>query len=270
MSHTYSYDLSGFSAGWIFILEPYSTVLDDPDWHPYLLLTECLPGGPHGVLAYGSGQDTEARQGAPCATIQPRIGGRNDNALEKPTRFYPAVLVQQAHDELPRPTETVWRQGRPRHRAARVPDTEFQSVKALIAPSLGLGTGTAMQPGAARGSWRGRIVALSDEYHADTGVRFAVVLTAHHYSAAEHYQVLIPIVSGDGKQAPSSVVRATGQPWIHVLGPHVESALLVVPALESVWHHAHIRPDQEQPPLVHVDRQTLEQVEAQITRFFAI
>lgn len=271
MTDSYSYERTGFSAGWIFILEPYSTVLDDPDWHPYLLLTDCAPGGPHGLLAFGSGQGTEARHGAPSATLHPRIGGRNDNSLEKPTHFYPAILVQQGHHELPRPTETVWRGNRARPRAARIFHAEFRQVRALIGPSLGLGTGTAAHAAAHPGSWRGRIVPMSDEYHEETGVRFALVLTAHAYSAAEHYQVLVPIVPGDGKQAPPSVVRAAGQEWIRLLGPHVQTALLVVPALESVWHHAHIETeDAERMGPVFVDEKTLEAVEDQVALLFGI
>jgi hypothetical protein len=271
MSESYSYELTGFRAGWVFILEPYSTVLDDPDWHPYLLLTDCLPAGQHGVLAFGSGQETEARHGSPSATIQPRIGGRNDNALEKPTHFYPAILVQQAHDELPRPTETVRRGNRLRPRAARVSNQELGSVKALLRDAMGLGTGTAAHPSAHPGSWRGRVVPLSDDYYDETGVRFALVLTAHRYSAAEHYQVLVPIIPGDGKQAASSVVRTTGQSWIQVLGPHVRTALLVVPALESVWHHSHIQlseDDHARP--VFIDQDTLDSVETQVALLFGI
>lgn len=37
----YSYDLNGFEPGWIFILPPYSTILNDPDWHPHYLVTHC-------------------------------------------------------------------------------------------------------------------------------------------------------------------------------------------------------------------------------------
>jgi hypothetical protein len=270
MSGTYSYELGGFRPGWLFILEPYSTVLDDSDWHPYLLLTDRVPGGPHGVLAYGSGQETEAKHGTPCATIQPRLGGVGDNALDKPTRFYPVILVQQVHDELPRLTDIVQRGNRLRPRAARVSAADLQAVRELIAPALGLGSGSTARAGATPRSWRGRIVPLSDEYFADTSVRFALVLTAHRDSSAEHYQVLVPIVAGDGKTAPSSVVRATERPWIRVLGPHVQSALVVVPALESVWHHSHIEADDENMPPVFIDPITLHEVEVQVATFFGI
>jgi hypothetical protein len=267
MSELYSYEIAGFGPGWVFILEPYTTILDDPDWHPYLLLTDCAPGE-YGVLAFGSGQETEAKHGAPYHVVQPRVGGRSDNALEKPTYFYPVILVQQAHDELPRPTQTVQRGARRRPRAARVADSELNAVKALLAASLGLGTRTARADSSPRRSWRGRIVALSDEYHDETSVRFAVVITAHAYSAAEHYQVLVPIVPGDGKQAPGSVVRASNLEWIRILGPHVITAFLVVPALESVWHHAHIQA--ERTPPVFIDEDTMAEVETQVRLFFGI
>lgn len=188
MSGSY-YERDGFAPGWVFILDPYSTVLDDPDWHPYLLLRESKPGGIAGVLAYGSGQETEKRNGALCHTVQPVIGGVNDNALSKPTHFYPVVLVRETHANLPRPSMRVPRGVRLRPRAAKILSRDLQAVQALLHGALGIGSGRARDPGAAAGSWRGIVVPLSDEYEADIGVRFALVLTPHVYSASKGYQL---------------------------------------------------------------------------------
>ena len=270
MSGSY-YVRDGFAPGWVFILDPYSTVLDDPDWHPSLLLRESNPGGIAGVLAYGSGQETEKRKGALCHTVQPVIGGVNDNALSKPTHFYPIVLVRETHENLPRPSMRVPRGGRLRPRAAKIFSRELQAVQALLHDALGIGSGRAGDPGATAGSWRGVVVPLSDEYQADTGVRFALVLTPHRYSASKGYQLLVHIVAGDGMADAAGLVRVTGEPWIQAaLGSHVKEALLVVPALESVWHESHVWAASPREAVGVVGLETLERIEEEVGAFLGV
>lgn len=267
MSGSY-YERDGFAPGWVFILEPYSTVLDDPDWHPYLLLRESKPGEIAGVLAYGSGQETEKRNGALCHTVQPVIGGVNDNALSKPTHFYPIVLVRETHEKLPRPSMRMPRGGRLRPRAARIFSRDLQAIQALFYDALGIGSGRAGDPGANAGSWRGVVVPLSDEYEEDTGVRFALVLTPHAYSASKGYQLLVHIVAGDGMADGPGLVRVTGESWIQAsLGSHAKEALLVVPALETVWHESHVWAASPREAVGVVSRSTLERIEEEVVAF---
>jgi hypothetical protein len=229
-------------------------------------LTPCVPDGVEGVLAYGSGQTTEGANGAPYVTVPPRTGGVKDNGLDKPTHFFPGILVQMPFAALPRPTETLWRMGRERPRAARLLSGELNAIKRAARAAHGLDPEPGDRYVSGMNSWRGCLVALSDAYYQRRKVRFAVIVTAHRYSAVEHYQVIIPVVSAGADESSDEAVRVEDAPWLGCLGPHVRAALIAVPLIESVWHEDYVI----EGPLAVLDSAVMAEVEDRIATYLGL
>jgi len=188
---------------------------------PYVLATECR-SRMFGTLLYGSTQETERAAGSASIEVRPRPFGVNANGLQHRTIFYPGVLLAARYDDLPPHAGMLHQQ------VAEMKQTLFRA--------LGIGTGTLHAPVAPRGSRRGRIVLLGPEHALFLRTRHAVILTEHRYSAETRYQVIVPILRGDGLQGDRNVVRIEPQPWFRIFEERTERAFLAAPVIQSVWH----------------------------------
>ncbi|HKP74943.1 MAG TPA: hypothetical protein VJT67_05335 [Longimicrobiaceae bacterium] len=185
------------------------------------LATSCGVGR-FGTFVYGSTQATEKNMGAACAEVAPLRAGVNANGLLERTFFYPAVMARLACDELTHPAGFLGR--------------AMPAFREAIRTALGIGTGSCRRPGAPSGSLRGRIVVLERSFAASLRTPFAAVLTEHRYSRERRYQVLLPIIRGDGRVGDESVLEIRDRPWLAMFSEPTTRALLPVAVTQSAWY----------------------------------
>jgi hypothetical protein len=233
------------------MLPPGATWLNRNKPRPYVLATPCDPTR-RGTLVYGSTRETERAFSAANVEIQPRSLGVNANGLQARTFFYPGVLMPAEYPLLPAHTGNL----------AGV----LRDLRQALRNALGIGSGTCLHPAAPARSRRGRIVLLDARFTSAFHTRYAVVLTEHRYSCSKRYQVVVPIVRGDGVQEGPNVVRVERQDWFAIFPDRASTALLVAPVVQSVWHDEDIV---DETPFV-IDSASLELLEGRLCAMFGI
>src|SRR5215218_4637849 len=156
-----------FRPGHVFAMPKDATWLNLGKVRPFALATACSVSE-MGTLVYGSTRETEKWAGAEYVDVAPVAAGVNANGLVETTLFYPGVLIQIAHPELP---SHIGHLGK-----------SLPVFRAAPRRALGIGTGTCLHPQAPAGSRRGRIVRLRPGLAEDFYTPFAVILTEHRYS----------------------------------------------------------------------------------------
>ena len=212
------------SAGRVCRLPPrHQPPLSDGKSHFHLLLTDCAERQ-RGTLAYGTSSLAERAKGASCASVPARSSGVSANGLRHTTHFYPGILYRERHEVLARTRVGHEAQG-------------LGTLRRLFPAALGVGTGTCVLRGApAYGSWRGRIVRLHPRSATAFRSDAAVILTEPKYSLRRAFQLLLPILPGDGATVSGPVLTIKEREWVRALGAEVTTALLPLPALHSVIH----------------------------------
>jgi hypothetical protein len=100
----------------------------------------------------------------------------------------------------------------------------------------------------------------------DLRTKFGVLLTEHGYSRAEHDHVLLPIHSGEDKQADDRVLQIRSKPWIAVFSPSAQVALVPVSTTQSVWYTDDIARETEYV----LDDESLRQIDARLCEYFSL
>lgn len=239
--------LAVFRAGHLFMLPHGATWLNRDKPRPYVLATPCDPTH-RGTLVYGSSRETERVASAAHIAVAPRTVGVNANGLLTRTFFYPGVLVPGEYEDLPAHSGNL---------ALMLGD-----LRRSLKTALGIGTGACLRAAVPAHSWRGRIVMLDPRFEAAFHTRHAVVLTEHRYSSRRRYQVILPILRGDGVHAGPDVLRVMRQEWFELFAQPTSSALIVPPVVQSVWHPEDIVADTrfiiDEPTLAALERRLCE------------
>jgi hypothetical protein len=243
--------LPEFRPGHVFWLSRGATWLNRDKPRPFVLATRCGPGV-IGTLAYGSSRDTEARSGAARVQVNPAPAGVNRNGLTTRTSFYPGILLRETYGGLPEHAGSL--------------GTYLAGLRAALREALGIGRGSCLRPDAPVGSRRGRIVELEPRTAAHLRSPFAALLTGPEYSRVENYHVILPIQPGDGFAAPETVLRIERQDWFALFPGRMNSILLPIPAVQSVWYGERIIRETE-----HVlDGETLTRIDRALCRYFSL
>jgi hypothetical protein len=140
------------------------------------------------------------------------------------------------------------------------------SFRSALQTALGIGKGSCATAGAPAGSRRGRIVELKRSLARDVRTRYSAILTEPDYSRARHYDVILPLLPGDGRVAAEAVLRVTQREWFAVFGHRPRSVLLPIPVVQSAWHATDIV---RETPYV-LDDDTLLDVDAALRHFFSL
>jgi hypothetical protein len=172
------------------------------------------------------------------------------NGLASQTFFYPGILLRQEYEALPPHAGTLGK--------------SVERLRSAIRIALGIGQGSCTSAGAAAGSRRGRIVELQPDLAHNLQTRHAVVLT--DYSRARHYDVILPLLRGDGRVGTDDVFRVWQREWFAAFPDPPRSVLLPIPVVQSTWFRADIV---RESPYV-VDEQTLADIDRALCRFFAL
>jgi len=243
--------LEAFRAGYVFLLPKGATWLNRDKPRPFALATDSSPTQ-LGVFVYGSTRRTELLSAAACVEVMPLSSGVNANRLHAPTFFYPGLMLQIEYPFVPPHLGVL--------------GTKLREFRAALAYALGLGTGTCAHPSAPTGSRRGRIIVLQPAAAARLQTRFAVVLTEHAYSCEKRYQLVVPILRGDGLLTEASILRVPRQHWFGIFPEPTSTALLAPPVIQSVWHLDDIAAE---TPFV-IDAATLDALEERLCAMFGI
>jgi hypothetical protein len=174
------------------------------------------------TLAYGSTREAEKSLGAACIEVAPQRLGVNRNGLWIRTHFYPGILLRRDHERLPAPAGSLGR--------------SIDDFKTCLRQALGIGQGSCIAGGVPTGSRRGRIVELQPALSGTMQTRFAVLLAEAGYSRSKNYQIILPIIPGDGKAAAESVLQIRDREWMSVFRRRPLSVLLPIPIVQSVWY----------------------------------
>jgi hypothetical protein len=176
----------------------------------------------------------------------------NRNGLSATTQFYPGILLRKDVGALPPPAGTLG------------PSTE--SLKACLRRALGIDQGSCLDPEAPDGSRRGRIVELRTALARDVRARFAVLLTEAEYSRRKNYQIILPLIPGDGKSAGESVLRISEREWMSVYRSRPASVLMPISAVQSAWYSAAVFRETSYV----MDGLTLTEIDRYLCDFFAL
>jgi hypothetical protein len=241
-----------FPPGQVFWLPPGATWLNQDKSRPFALATACSPAR-RGTLVYGSTQDTARKAGAASIEVAPNRNGLNRNGLWATTRFYPGVLLRTSFVQLP---DEAGRLGK-----------SLDDLRAALRIAFGIGQGSCARPGAPARSRRGRIVELQPALAGDLRTRFAVLLTEPWYSRAKHYQIILPVYSGEGRRTNDDwVLGVSSRSWLAVFPERTRTALLPIQVTQSVWYADDIARETE-----HVlDEDTLAEIDQRLCAYFSL
>lgn len=243
--------LSEFRPGHVFWMPRGVSWLNRDKPRPFVLVTRCNPEVT-GTLVYGSTRETEAQFGAMRMHVEPVRTGLNRNGLAQRTFFYPGILLREAYSALPENSGSL--------------GTYLAGLRAALREALGIGRGSCLRPDAPAGSRRGRIVELEPGTATQLRTRFAVLLTHPEYSRAENYHVILPLQPGDGFTASPTVLRIERREWFAPLPGRMQSILLPIPIVQSIWFSERISRETE-----HVlDEDTLALIDGELCRFFSL
>jgi hypothetical protein len=242
---------SRFRLGQVLWLPPGSSWLNRDKARPFALVA-APPTLKNATLAYGSTRAAEKSLGAPCIQVAPQREGVNRNGLSATTQFYPGILVRKDVGALPTPAGTLGR--------------STESLKTCLRRALGIDQGSCLDPHAPDGSRRGRIVELRTSLSRDVRARFAVLLTEAEYSRRQNYQIILPMIPGDGKVAAESVLRIPEQEWMSVYRSRPASVLMPISAVQTAWYSAAVFRETSSV----VDALTLTKIDRCLCDFFAL
>jgi len=93
-----------------------------------------------------------------------------------------------------------------------------------------------MNTSSPEGSLRGRIISFYPEVAARLQARFGIVLTEHVYSRERRYQLVLPLVRGDGLIAAPGILQVSDKPWFQIFNQPTTRAFLAAPLIQTVWH----------------------------------
>jgi len=154
-----------------------------------------------------------------------RYGASGLTGFNRPTFVYPCRLVNAASEEMDR-------------MVGRLID-EMSEVRSTLADALGLGTGTCGGSGKAEGSWRGRVVRVTDALAEETEFLYGVTVTEPGYSRRRRYQLLVPLLNEDEFEGDSLDIRVE-DPSLAVLGREWNSALIATRLIQTAFHRQEI------------------------------
>jgi hypothetical protein len=238
---------SGFRLGQILWLPPGSSWLNRDKARPFALVAAPATLR-NATLAYGSTRAAEKSLGAACIQVAPQREGVNRNGLSATTQFYPGILLRKEISDLPPPAGTLGR--------------STESLKTCLRRALGIDQGSCLNPDAPHGSRRGRIVELRTALSRDVRARFAVLLTEAEYSRRKNYQIILPMIPGDGKAAGESVLRISERDWMSVYRSRPASVLMPISAVQSAWYGVAVFREtssvMDEPALTEIDRRLCE------------
>ncbi len=242
---------SAFRPGQVLWLPRGGSWLNHDKARPFVLAA-APPALRNATLAYGSTRKTEGSLGAPSIQVAPQREGLNRNGLWVTTHFYPGILLRLKFEFLPHPAGTLGK--------------SIESFRSCLRRALGIDQGSCHEPGAPAGSRRGRIVELKPELARDVRARFAVLLTEAGYSSRKHYQIILPIVAGDGKGIAESILRIYDRDWMAVFRTRPTSVLLPISAVQSAWYAAAVL---RETPFV-MDSSSLAEIDRRLCDYFSL
>jgi hypothetical protein len=240
--------------GEVWLLPPDDDEHGDPKWRRHVLLTACDQGRDDpAVFAYASTQSTEAGRGAAYVLFDPastRYGKSGHAGFTAATYIYPARLVSVDPGDL-------------RQFRGRLID-EMAGLRLKLQEAMGLGAGTTLGPGAAAGSWRGRVIRLTPDYAARTGFDHGLVVTEPQYSNRQRYQIIVPLILDVEPEPGDVVVRDNA--WLSDIEDGLAFAVLAVPFVHSVFHPTRVWGDVG----AVVDEATMTEIDDALRALFAL
>lgn len=231
--------------GQVWYLPPELEAGGDPKVRRHVLLTECAEDE-GGVCSFASTQPTEARFGAACLHVDPATSPDVNPGFTRPTYVYASRLVQAA------PRDFLRIAGRLDH--------EMPHLRALLARSLGLGTGASTR----NQGWRGRVVELSARRREIVGCGYGVVLTEEAYSRSRRYQLIVPMDDVRVFEPEPDDLVVSSPDWLRQIP--LTNALAVVADVQSVFHPLDI----DSWTGAVVDDETLAEIETRLTKLFEL
>lgn len=201
-----------------------------------------------GVCSYASTQPTEASFGAACVYVDPATSLDPDTGFTRPTYVYASRLVQAAPQDFLRVSGRLVQ--------------EMPRLRALLARSLGVGTGTSTS----RGNWRGRIVELSARRRELVGCGYGIVLTEASYSSARRYQLIVPMDDVRLFAPETDDLIISGREWFQQIHPTLRAVLIGVTEVQSIFHPVDIAGGTG----AVVDDATLAQIEERLRKMFEL
>ncbi|HSU13106.1 hypothetical protein [Longimicrobium sp.] len=150
-----------------------------------------------------------------------RYGAAGLTGFNRPTFVYPCRLISAVSEDMDR-------------MVGRLID-EMAEVRSALADALGLRTGTCDGSGAAAGSWRGRVVRVTDGVAEEAGFLYGVVVTEPRYSRRRRYQLLIPLLNEDEFEHDALDVRVA-DPAVALLGAEWTTALIATRLIQTAFH----------------------------------
>lgn len=96
--------------------------------------------------------------------------------------------------------------------------------------------------------------------------RYVAVLTEHHYSRQRRYDVVVPLISGDGVTVDPSVVVREGQSWRAAFDPPVGRVIIPVQVVQSTWYSDDIIRETRYV----LDNETLAEIDQRLCALFGL
>ena len=211
--------------GEVWFLPPEARAGGDPKGRRHVLLTACADADDVGIMAYASTQPTEAEHGAAYVRLDPgatAFGRRGLIGFSQPTYIYPSRLIPARAEDFQR-------------MAGRIID-EMPELRLALGYALGLGAGSSTGTGVASGSWRGRVVSLTEDMEREIGFRHGIIVTEPTYSDAERYQLFVPIDSLAEFEPRDGDLVITSPGWPMGLNHLSDGVLIAVSEVQSAFH----------------------------------
>jgi hypothetical protein len=142
----------------------------------------------------------------------------------------------------------------------------MEALREATRKALGIGSGSCLDPSAPAGSRRGRIMVVERELASVLRTRYVAVLTEHHYSRQRRYDVVVPLIPGDGVTAASSVLVEEDHEWLAAFDPPVGRVLVPVQVVQSTWYADDVVRETR-----HVlDDETLREIDGRLCALFGL
>jgi hypothetical protein len=98
------------------------------------------------------------------------------------------------------------------------------------------------------------------------GTGFAAVLTEHEYSAQLRYQAILPILPGVSGGTPHRDQVISWRNWFAAFPRPVQSVVLPIPAMFSLWHSTGIARETEYV----LDEESLAEIDRRLCAYFSL
>jgi hypothetical protein len=235
--------------GEVYFLPPDAKEDGDPKTRRHPLLTPCHEDTDVVLFSYASREETEAEKDGPHIFLEPHL--HEGCGFTSDTYLYPLRIVPVSPEYILR-------------RTGALSEDLMRSLRACLSQALGIGTGTALGFGRARGSWRGRIVRMAAAITQENNAEWGLIISDPRYSFRKRYQNVVPIYPYTMEELPGDVVVEEAE-WLKDIGMADTGAILEVTSVFGLWHETEIR---DRGGVLVIDHSTMDQVELALCSLF--